>query len=131
MRGRLDSSAAILSAAVNLGRDRFKMAAALPRRGESRCGLACLSGADCLLSEEAKEQRSRSKLIDRQLARDKLVFRRTVKVLLLGSGESGKSTFLKQMRIINGKDFDDGELRQYRLVVYGNVVKGMKVCGKV
>ena len=103
------------------------MAAALPRRGGSRCGLGCLTGADCLLSEEAKEQRSRSRLIDRQLARDKLVFRRTVKVLLLGSGESGKSTFLKQMRIINGKDFDDSELRQYRLVVYGNVVKGMKV----
>ena len=55
------------------------------------------------------------------------IFRRTVKILLLGSGESGKSTFLKQMRIINGNNFVDEELKQFKLIIYGNIVKGMKV----
>jgi len=81
----------------------------------------------CCLPEEAKNQRFQSRAIDRQLQKDKHHYRRTVKILLLGSGESGKSTFLKQMRIINGGDFVEQELRQYRLVIYGNIVKGMKV----
>jgi len=81
----------------------------------------------CCLPEETKNQRFTSRIIDRQLQRDKHLLRRTVKILLLGSGESGKSTFLKQMRIINGSDFIDQELIQYRVVIYGNIVKGMKV----
>jgi len=82
---------------------------------------------DCCWSEDTKNQRFVSRAIDRQLQKEKHRFRKTVKILLLGSGESGKSTFLKQMRIINGNDFVDEELKQYRLVIYGNIVKGMKV----
>jgi len=52
----------------------------------------------------------------RQLQKDKHHYRRTVRILLLGSGESGKSTFLKQMRIINGGDFVEQELRVRRTV---------------
>jgi len=81
----------------------------------------------CCWPEDTKNQRFTSRAIDQQLQRDKDRIRRTVKILLLGSGESGKSTFLKQMRIINGNDFVDEELKQYRLVIYSNVVKGMKV----
>ena len=81
----------------------------------------------CFWPEDTKDQRFASRAIDRQLQKDKDRFRKTVKILLLGSGESGKSTFLKQMRIINGGDFVEEELKQYRLVIYGNIVKGMKV----
>ena len=81
----------------------------------------------CCLPEDTKNQRFTSRAIDRQLRKEKDRLRRTVKILLLGSGESGKSTFLKQMRIINGNDFVDEELKHYRSVIYGNIVKGMKV----
>jgi len=81
----------------------------------------------CCLPEETKNQRFASRAIDRQLQKEKYHFRRTIKILLLGSGESGKSTFLKQMRIIHGGDFIDEELIQYRLVIYSNIVNGMKV----
>lgn len=52
--------------------------------------------------DDSKAQWTQNRQIELQLAKDKKQLRRTVKVLLLGSGESGKSTFLKQMRIING-----------------------------
>ena len=81
----------------------------------------------CCVSDEEKAQIHRSRTIDKELAREKMHFRRTVKILLLGSGESGKSTFLKQMRIIHGKDFQDDELREYKPIIYSNIVKGMKV----
>lgn len=81
----------------------------------------------CCFSEDDKDGLVRSKLIDRQLAKDKDLMRRTQKVLLLGSGESGKSTFLKQMRIINGKTFETEELKVFKLIIYGNIIKGMKV----
>ena len=81
----------------------------------------------CCHSEDEKVQQGRSRLIDRQLARDRVTLFRKVNVLLLGSEESGKSTFLKQMRIINGKDFQQDELKSFKLVIYGNVIKGMKV----
>ena len=50
-----------------------------------------------------------------------------VKLLLLGAGESGKSTFLKQMRILHGEGYGKEDLLKFRPVVYSNIVKGMKV----
>jgi len=81
------------------------------------CDMLCGCLTSCFLPEDEKTKRNRSRLIDKQLAKDKKVFRRTIKVLLLGSGESGKSTFLKQMRIINGTNFEDTELKMYRSVL--------------
>jgi hypothetical protein len=42
----------------------------------------------------------KNKEIDRELRKDKDILSRTIRILLLGSGESGKSTFFKQMRIL-------------------------------
>ena len=81
----------------------------------------------CCLSQEEAEQKARSRKIDRQIAQEKVQYRRQVKVLLLGAGESGKSTFLKQMRIIHGQDFDNDALNEFRPIIYGNILKGMKV----
>lgn len=81
----------------------------------------------CCITEHEKRQRNRSREIDRKLNKDRLTFRRTVRVLLLGAGESGKSTFLKQMRIIHGQDFDEEQVREYRSIIYSNILKGMRV----
>ncbi|KAH8827083.1 guanine nucleotide binding protein, alpha subunit [Flagelloscypha sp. PMI_526] len=49
-----------------------------------------------------------------------------VKVLLLGSGDSGKSTILKQMRIIHKLPWTAGEIESYRQLVYENLTSGLK-----
>lgn len=55
------------------------------------------------VDDEERARRVQSRTIDRTIEVDRQRQRRTVKILLLGSGESGKSTFMKQMRIIHGK----------------------------
>lgn len=81
----------------------------------------------CCLSPEEKDQHSKSKAIDRDIQKHKQQLRREVKVLLLGAGESGKSTFLKQMKIIHGQEFVDSDIKEFRTIIYGNIIKGMKV----
>ena len=81
----------------------------------------------CCVSDQEKTARIRSKEIDDRIRKEKIQFRRTVKILLLGAGESGKSTFLKQMRIIHGDEFNEHQLLEYRNTVYSNIIKGMRV----
>ncbi|KAL9926281.1 guanine nucleotide-binding protein subunit alpha homolog [Glossina fuscipes] len=76
---------------------------------------------------EELEQRYKSKEIDKFLEKEKQTFRRQVKLLLLGAGESGKSTFLKQMRIIHGVNFEPELKKEYQYVIYQNVIRGMQV----
>lgn len=49
-----------------------------------------------------------------------------IKVLLLGSGESGKSTVVKQMKILHQNGFSEEELREYKPFVYKNVLDCIK-----
>uniref|UniRef100_A0A3P9NVQ1 G protein subunit alpha 13 n=1 Tax=Poecilia reticulata TaxID=8081 RepID=A0A3P9NVQ1_POERE len=81
----------------------------------------------CLLAAGEAEQIRKSKEIDKNLSREKTYVKRLVKILLLGAGESGKSTFLKQMRIIHGQDFDQQAREDFKGTIYSNVIKGMRV----
>lgn len=69
----------------------------------------------------------KSRQIDAQLKTDQKKMAQEVKVLLLGAGESGKSTFLKQMKIIHGVFFEPEQLKDFRRIIYQNMVKGMRV----
>lgn len=79
----------------------------------------------CCRSEEYKEQNRINKEIEKQLKRDKKDARRELKLLLLGTGESGKSTFIKQMRIIHGSGYSDDERRSLIKLVYQNIYVAM------
>ncbi|XP_041737326.1 guanine nucleotide-binding protein subunit alpha-13 [Coregonus clupeaformis] len=82
---------------------------------------------NCLLTSNEAEQLRKSKEIDKSISRDKTYVKRLVKILLLGAGESGKSTFLKQMRIIHGQDFDQRAKEEFRATIFSNVIKGVRV----
>ncbi|XP_030557920.1 G protein alpha q subunit isoform X2 [Drosophila novamexicana] len=81
---------------------------------------------ECCLSEEAKEQKRINQEIEKQLRRDKRDARRELKLLLLGTGESGKSTFIKQMRIIHGSGYSDDDKRGYIKLVFQNIFMAMQ-----
>ena len=83
--------------------------------------------AICCMSEVEKEALRRSKQIDRQLAQEKKSLKQEIKILLLGAGESGKSTFLKQMRIIHGNDYSEQDRLDFRPTIYHNILKGVKI----
>lgn len=78
------------------------------------------------MSEEAKEQKRINQEIERQLRRDKRDARRELKLLLLGTGESGKSTFIKQMRIIHGSGYSEEDKRGFIKLVYQNIFMAMQ-----
>ena len=52
--------------------------------------------------------------------------KRDIKILLLGTGESGKSTILKQMKIIHQGGYDEEERKRFRPEIFRNVVEGMQ-----
>lgn len=79
----------------------------------------------CTISREEVEARERSRAIERQLKEDGAKQQTEVKLLLLGAGESGKSTVVKQMRIIHENGYSGDECRQYASVVYSNTVQSM------
>ncbi|XP_076356657.1 guanine nucleotide-binding protein G(q) subunit alpha-like [Tachypleus tridentatus] len=79
----------------------------------------------CCLSEEVKEQKRINQEIERQLRKDKRDARRELKLLLLGTGESGKSTFIKQMRIIHGAGYSDEDKKSFIKLVYQNIMMAM------
>lgn len=98
--------------------------------------------------KEAAQQNSR---IEKVIRNDKKTLDRTIKILLLGkdscicqrtcawrplykcsqyaigAGESGKSTIIKQMRIIHSGGFPVDERRQNRAVIYSNLIVAFKV----
>ncbi|KAH8784239.1 G protein alpha subunit [Hyaloscypha finlandica] len=79
-------------------------------------------GACMSTSSEQEEMKKRSQQIDKTLEEDSRRLRRECKILLLGSGESGKSTIVKQMKIIHQKGYSVDELALYRSTIYKNLV---------
>jgi len=49
-----------------------------------------------------------------------------IKLLLLGAGESGKSTIFKQMKVLYGKEPTKAELLEVKPVIHANIINTMK-----
>ncbi|XP_037912147.1 guanine nucleotide-binding protein subunit alpha homolog isoform X1 [Hermetia illucens] len=107
------------------------LGASRSRRSRFSCSRWCTDIFNYLLrmrfTPEELEQRYKSREIDKFLEKERHARTRQVKLLLLGAGESGKSTFLKQMRIIHGVKFEPELIREYQYIIYQNIIKGMQV----
>ncbi|OQE28633.1 hypothetical protein PENSTE_c003G05164 [Penicillium steckii] len=61
------------------------------------------------------------------LESEKKTVNKTIKLLLLGAGESGKSTILKQMRLLYMNGFTDEERRQAGLTIFANLLDAFRI----
>ncbi|XP_026570206.1 guanine nucleotide-binding protein G(o) subunit alpha isoform X2 [Pseudonaja textilis] len=79
----------------------------------------------CTLSAEERAALERSKAIEKNLKEDGISAAKDVKLLLLGAGESGKSTIVKQMKIIHEDGFSGEDVKQYKPVIYSNTIQSL------
>ncbi|KAF3931982.1 hypothetical protein ABW20_dc0102691 [Dactylellina cionopaga] len=81
----------------------------------------------CNMSTEDKEGKQRNEEINAQLQKDKMLARNEIKMLLLGAGESGKSTILKQMKLIHEGGYSRDEKESFKEIIFSNTVQSMRV----
>ncbi|XP_057539137.1 guanine nucleotide-binding protein alpha-1 subunit [Amaranthus tricolor] len=65
--------------------------------------------------------------IERRIERETIAEKHIQKLLLLGAGESGKSTIFKQIKLLFQMGFDEAELKSYTPVVHANVYQTIKL----
>lgn len=73
-------------------------------------------------STEAKNSRE----IEEQIKNDKKKSKFEAKLLLLGAGESGKTTILRQMKLIHDNGYSQEEKEYYKEIVQSNVMSSMR-----
>ncbi|KAF9910317.1 hypothetical protein EC991_006816 [Linnemannia zychae] len=77
----------------------------------------------CVSSPSAEAQ---SKRIDLALKQDERRRKLEVKLLLLGAGEAGKTTIIKQMKLLHASGFSIPEREVFRAFIFGNLVGSMQ-----
>ncbi|TGZ81564.1 guanine nucleotide binding protein, alpha subunit [Ascodesmis nigricans] len=82
----------------------------------------CMGGGGNSNSAESKRNRE----IERQLRQDEKKLEKEVKLLLLGAGESGKSTILKQMKLIHASGFSKSDRDDYKVIIFQNLLSSLK-----
>uniref|UniRef100_A0A914XCG5 Uncharacterized protein n=1 Tax=Plectus sambesii TaxID=2011161 RepID=A0A914XCG5_9BILA len=82
---------------------------------------SCKSKHPVLVVEEVAKRRNGE--IEKNIEEEKK--HTQMKLLLLGTAESGKSTLLKQMRILHEQGFSEQELSTQKAIVYATIIDSM------
>ena len=72
------------------------------------------------------EQISESRKIDAQIRNEKKALTKEIKILLLGAGDTGKSTLAKQMRILYDQSFTKEDRITYKKFINVNIILSMR-----
>jgi len=95
------------------------------------CNILCPVGTELDEDEQAPDAHRINKQIENELKDDKRRMQNQIKILLLGCGEAGKSTFIKQMKIIHGKEsqpsWTEEERVQFKREILTNVIQCIQI----
>ncbi|KAJ1673823.1 guanine nucleotide-binding protein subunit alpha, partial [Spiromyces aspiralis] len=80
----------------------------------------------CNVSKDGFDDRKANEEIENQLKRDRMNLRNEVKMLLLGAGESGKSTIIKQMKLIHDGGYSREERESFKEIIFSNTIQSMR-----
>nr|GMD90062.1 guanine nucleotide-binding protein alpha-1 subunit [Ipomoea batatas] len=73
------------------------------------------------------EENAQTAEIERRIEQETKAEKHIQKLLLLGAGDSGKSTIFKQIKLLFQTGFDDAELKSYIPVIHANIYQTIKV----
>jgi len=89
--------------------------------------LLCVGGGGGGGGEEVSpEEKAKAARLAKEQAKQEEQSSKIIKMLLLGAGESGKSTIFKQMKVINKNGYSDKEKKEFISICHGNTVGSMK-----
>ncbi|WPK27323.1 hypothetical protein PUMCH_004704 [Australozyma saopauloensis] len=85
--------------------------------------------ASVMTEEETRYQlqKQKSLAIDRALLQKKKEEANLIRIFLLGAGDSGKSTVLKQMRLLHNDSFTDMERCHYTHILWMDMIESMRM----
>ncbi|OBA19769.1 guanine nucleotide binding protein, alpha subunit [Metschnikowia bicuspidata var. bicuspidata NRRL YB-4993] len=89
--------------------------------------MGCVASTAGELEVLIDQQRLVSDAIDRSLNQKKKQDANLIRLFLLGAGDSGKSTVLKQMRLLHNSSFTDFERKKYSDVIWVDMIESMKM----
>lgn len=87
-------------------------------------GLLCSRQRHNPADSEENEQTAE---IERRIEQETKAEKHIQKLLLLGAGDSGKSTIFKQIKLLFQSGFDEAELKGYTPVIHANVYQTIKI----
>ncbi|KIX95466.1 uncharacterized protein Z520_08983 [Fonsecaea multimorphosa CBS 102226] len=80
----------------------------------------------CALGKEDRTRRTGHTKVDKWPWSCRKSRRKEVKILMLGAGDSGKSTVLKQLKLINGGGYSGEDRWYFKGVIFANMVRSMQ-----
>ena len=91
------------------------------------CGGTAANVLDPETMAQAEAQKAINKSINKMMRSSRESAESKTKMLLLGAGESGKSTIFKQMQIINGTGYTKDELASFKWIIHRNVLDAIQI----
>ncbi|KAH8504644.1 hypothetical protein H0E87_012037 [Populus deltoides] len=88
-------------------------------------GSLCSKQRRC--NEADAEENAQAAEIERRIEQETKAEKHIQKLLLLGAGDSGKSTIFKQIKLLFQSGFDEAELKSYIPVIHANVYQTIKI----
>lgn len=82
---------------------------------------------NCLVPAEIRAQNMQNKKLDRQLQIYKRTYNKQIKLLLWGTSGSGKSTFIRQIRLFYDKGFSFEERMGFIKIIHHNIFTSMQI----